>query len=72
VGGVGDWEIAALRDLYGERWEIERVSHMEIRATPRGDGEPVAAMSSAVLRSLINAADWQQVMARYRPAHRAG
>ena len=64
-----DWHIPALRELFGDRWDIRRIHHMQVIAVPRdGAGEPLRAMSAAVLRVLIGEAEWVRVTAKYRPA----
>lgn len=73
MGGLEDeWQLPALRELFGDRWDIRRVHHMEIVAVPRHDaGDPLRAMSAAVLRVLIGEAEWRRVTAKYRPARPA-
>lgn len=68
VGRVGDWELEALKELHGARWDIRKVHNMTIIATPLyGGSPPLQAMSAAVLRVLIADADWQLATARFRP-----
>jgi hypothetical protein len=68
VGSVGDWELEALKELHGARWDIRKVHGMTIIATPLyGGSPPLQAMSAAVLRVLIADADWQLARARFRP-----
>ncbi len=70
MGGLADeWQLPALRELFGEHWDIRRVHHMELIAVPRdGAGDAIRAMSAAVLRVLIGEAEWRRVIAKYRPA----
>lgn len=72
--GMADWELEALKQLYGTRWRLRRFDAFGVEAVPLGpDGKPsgekpVRGSSSAVLRVSMENADWKRVTDALRPA----